>query len=161
MASFNDVRTEGSIEAEPPLARTAASFADVRSAGSTGVEPPPARTVASFDDVRGEGTTAAEPLPAPEIALDAGDELAAATPTPSEEEAAPTDVPPEDIARHRAEVAANMSKLARPPVIQGAPPAATSRAGMAAGTEREPEPVARTVVTPLEAGSPPQPSLVP
>ena len=161
VASFTDVRSAGSTGVEPPPARTVALFTDVRSAGSTGVEPPPARTVASFDDVRSGGTSATAPLPVPETVPDAGDDLAAATPDLIEEEAPPSDVPPEEIARQRAEVAANVTELARPPAIQAAPPAAVPRSGTDAGAQREPDPVARTVVSPLEAGSPPQPSLVP
>jgi hypothetical protein len=65
----------------------------------------------------------------------------------------------EEIRRQQRAAAGGVATLTQPAANQP-PPRGTPAAGRSA-TDREPEPVARTVIPPLEAGSPSQPSLVP
>jgi hypothetical protein len=159
------VRGSGSTALDPaPVPappRTVASFGDVRGSRSTALDPPPARTVASFDDARGAGTTRLDSLvtaPAESGADSAPTELAQATPDRGEPEPAPGEPSLDEIRRQQRAAASEVATL----TDRGAnPPPARTAAAAGAGTDREPAPVARTVIAPLEAGSPSQPSLVP
>ena len=162
VASFDDVRSSGSTRLDPaPAPRTVASFGDVRGAGTTRMDPPPARTVASFNDARGAGTTRMDPTPAQDSVPEPATELAQAPPErePDVPEQTPSEPSLDEIRRQQRAAASEVATLTEPPARAPAPRGTPAAGGT--GNDHEPEPVARTVVAPLEAGSPSQPSLVP
>ena len=159
VASFDDVRSSGSSALDPAPARTVASFEDTRGVATTRMDPPPARTVASFDDAQGAGTTRMDPSPARDTVPEPATELAQAAPEPDVPEPAPPQPSLDEIRRQQRAAANEVATLTQPPANQ--PPPRGTPVASGTSTDREPEPVARTVISPLEAGSPSQPSLVP
>lgn len=164
VASFDDVRGSGSTELDPvpspaparAPARTVASFDDARGGATTRMDPPPARTVASFDDARGSGTTRMDEPPARDTVPEAATQLAQSVPERNRPEPAPSEPSLAEIRRQQRAAATDVATLTEPAANRPAPAPTTS----GAPTDREPDPVARTVV-PLEAGAAAQPSLVP
>ncbi|MGH7586147.1 MAG: hypothetical protein ACREMH_07860 [Gemmatimonadales bacterium] len=150
-------RTESRVATPPP--RPVASFDDVLGSGSTELDPAPARTVASFDDARGAGTTRLDPTPARDTVPEPATELAQAPPERDVPEPIPSQPSLDEIRRQQRAAASEVARLTQPPANQ--PPPRGTPAASGTSTDREPEPVARTVIAPLEVGSPPQPSLVP